>query len=204
MRRVLLVVNPVATRTREPIERRVVAVMEEAGCQVEVVRTNGPEHTAEAAKAGAQDSADVVAVYGGDGTIMKAVGGIIDHDVPIGLIPGGTGNVLAGNLRLPKDPVEAARIVATGSPRFIDLGEMKQGDLVQYFSVACGSGFDADVMMHTSTEAKRKYGVLAYLARAFRLVSQIRPVRYDITIDGTKHEIDAVSVVVANCGEFIP
>ncbi len=171
---------------------------------MEVVETKGHGDAARVARAGADDNVDAVAVYGGDGTVMQAVAGIAGRDIPVGLIPGGTGNVLAGNLGLPRNPANAARVVARGRRRTIDLGRFENSDGAQYFSVVCGSGFDAELMARTSGAAKRRWGFAAYVARAFELVLDTVPVPYRVQVDGKVYDVEATSIMVANCGQFIP
>ncbi len=204
VRRILLIINPAAARTRRQVAETVISVLRREGCAVDVVETRGPGDAAGMAAVGVEDGVDAVAVYGGDGTVMQVVESLIGHDIPIGLIAGGTGNLLAGNLRLPKSPREAARTVAHGRPRVIDVGKVERASGVRYFTVACGSGFDAELMAHTSGEAKRRWGLAAYLARAWRLAKDTAPVPYTVTVDGRVLDLQASSVMVANCSEFIP
>src|SRR3970282_191787 len=101
MPRVLLITNPAAARCDPDVVRVVCSVLERAGWEVDVVGTTRPGHAGELAAGAVRDGVDVVAVYGGDGTTMQAVQGVIGTEVPLALIPGGTGNLLAGNLRVP-------------------------------------------------------------------------------------------------------
>jgi YegS/Rv2252/BmrU family lipid kinase len=204
MARVLLITNPLAARTEPEVVGTVATVLRREGWDVEVVGITRPGHAAELAAAGARDGADVIAVYGGDGTTMQAVKGMRGTDVPLGLIPGGTGNLLAGNLRLPRDPKRAALMIARGRPRAIDLGRLERDDGAHYFAVACGSGFDAELMASTTTEAKRRWKMAAYVARAWVTMSRVRSVPCRITVDDRVLEVEAASVLVANCAEFIP
>jgi diacylglycerol kinase family enzyme len=147
---------------------------------------------------------DLVAVYGGDGTAMQAVRGVVGRDIPIGLIPGGTGNVLAGNLRIPMSPDRAADVVSRGITRRIDLGRVEREAGPQYFAVNCGAGFDAQLMVTTSASAKRRWGVGAYVAEAVRNASAVESVPHRITVDGEVRRVRAASVIIANCAELIP
>lgn len=204
MRRVLLIMNPVAARTDPGVVRTVSAVLAREGWDVEVVGTTRPGHAGELAQQAVADGIRRIAVYGGDGTTMQAVGAVVGRDVEFGLIPGGTGNLLAGNLRLPRNPAKAARVIARGVPRAIDLGRMTRSGGVLYFAVACGAGYDAELMASTTAQAKRRWKFAAYVVRAVRTLDRLQNVPYRISVDERVFEGEAASVMVANCGEFIP
>lgn len=204
MARALLIFNPVAARADLKVVDRVVRVFTRAGWRIEVEGTSRIGHAEDLAREGVRDCVDLIAVYGGDGTTMQAVAGMVGHDVPVALIPGGTGNLLAGNLRLPRNPAAAARAAVRGVPKPIDLGALERPDGDRYFAVACGAGFDAELMAATSGEAKRRWRMGAYVAQGFDAVANLKVVPHRITVDGAVHEMDAVMVLVANCGEIIP
>jgi YegS/Rv2252/BmrU family lipid kinase len=155
------------------------------------------------AREGLADGVDAIAVYGGDGTTMQAVRAVVGHDVPVGLIPGGAGNLLAGNLGIPRKPEAAAQVVVRGRPRPIDLGRVERQDGVHYFAVACGDGIDATLMAGTSEESKRRWGMAAYVRTLWNALSHLEPTEHRITVDGTTFHTDAVTVLVANCGQVI-
>jgi diacylglycerol kinase family enzyme len=135
---------------------------------------------------------------------MQAAAALVGTDVSLGVIPGGTGNLLAGNLRIPASPERAARALVAGKPRPFDLGRMDRPSGVQYFAVACGAGYDARVMAETLSEHKRRWGMAAYAATTLRLIRDIRSTMHVITIDGVEYDAHAAMVLVANCGEVIP
>lgn len=204
MPRALLIFNPAAARTDPEVMRAVRSVFTNEGWELDVAGTTRPGDASALASDGANDGVDLIAVYGGDGTTMQAVGGVVGRDIPIGLIPGGTGNVLAGNLRLPRDPAAAAQVAVHGVRRRIDLGRVERAGRVRYFAVACGTGLDAQVMAATSEDAKRRWGVGAYVARTFEALRDLQGVEHRITVDGDTTALEAVMVVVANCREFVP
>lgn len=204
MARVMLITNPAAARTNPGIVRTVSSVLGREGWEVDVVGTTRPGHAADLAAQGVRDGVDVVAVYGGDGTTMQAVKGLQGSDVALGMIPGGTGNLLAGNLRIPRDPEKAALTIARARPRQIDLGYMERPDGPHYFAVAAGAGFDAELMAGTTAAAKRRWKMAAYVARAWGTGGTVKSVPSRITVDDRVIEGKASSVLVANCAEFIP
>jgi YegS/Rv2252/BmrU family lipid kinase len=179
-------------------------VFSEAGWGLDVAGTTRPGHAADLARAGVDDGVDLIAIYGGDGTTMIAVEGIIGSEVPVGLIPGGTGNLLAGNLRLPRSPVAAARAAIHGTPRGIDLGRIEREGAWRYFAVGAGTGFDAELMASTSADAKRRWGFAAYVTTGLSATRRLRVVPHRVVVDDVAHEMDAAMVLVANCGELAP
>jgi YegS/Rv2252/BmrU family lipid kinase len=204
MARAVLITNPAAARTTHASVRAVSDALHRAGWSLEVMATVGPGDARRIAADAVRLGVDVVAVQGGDGTTMQAASALVGTDVALGLIPGGTGNLLAGNLRIPRSASRAARILAAGTRRRIDLGRLDQAHHGTYFSVACGAGIDARVMGQTTTELKRRWGIGAYMATTIRLLPEISSFQAVITVDGTEYEAEAAMVLVANCGEVIP
>ena len=204
MTRALLIANPAAARTGKITIKRVADTLRSGGWDLEVFATEGPGSARELAEHGVRQKVDLIAVLGGDGTTMQAAAALVGSDVVLGVIPGGTGNLLAGNLRIPASPARAARALLTAEPRHFDLGRMERPFGWQYFAVACGAGYDARVMAATLSEHKRRWGMAAYVATSLRLIPEIRNTQHLITIDGVEHVADAAMVLVANCGEVIP
>ncbi len=204
MARALVITNPAAARTQPLAVNAVVRVLRGAGWQVEAVATGGPGDARRLAAEGVRDGMDVVAVFGGDGTTMQAASALVGTDVALALIPGGTGNLLAGNLRIPAAPAKAAEVLVRGRARRLDLGRMERADGDHYFAVACGAGIDARVMAETPSEQKHRWGMVAYVATTLRLIREIRSTAHLITVDGKEYEAHAAMVLVANCAEVIP
>lgn len=204
MTRVLLITNPVASRHDPRVPRVVAATLKSLGVAAEIAGTTRHGDAARLAAQGVADGVDVIAVYGGDGTTMQAVSGMIGSGIPLALIPGGTGNLLAGNLRVPRDPAKAARLVVEGARRAIDVGAIERPEGTRHFAVACGAGIDAMIMKGATTSLKRRFGMAAYVISTFGLLNSIKPVPHRITVDETVIEADAITVVIANCGEVGP
>jgi diacylglycerol kinase (ATP) len=202
--RALLITNPAAARTQQRAVAAVMQTLAAAGWSAEVLATGGPGDARRLAEYGVAQNVDVVAVFGGDGTTMQAAAALVGTEVALGVIPGGTGNLLAGNLRIPASPARAARALVAGRPRPFDLGRMERAGGAQYFAVACGAGYDARVMAATLSEHKRRWGMAAYVATTLRLIGNIRSATHVITIDGVEYDANAAMVLVANCGEVIP
>ncbi len=204
MPRVLCITNPAAARTRPRSVDAIMRTLNGAGWVADLVATTGPGDARRLAAEGVAGGVEVVAVFGGDGTTMQAAAALVGTDVSLGVLPGGTGNLLAGNLRIPSSPARAAQALISARPKRFDLGRMQRVDGLHYFAVACGAGYDARVMAGTPTALKRRWGMGAYVATTLRLVSEIRSSAHVITIDGAVYDANAAMVLVANCGEVIP
>ena len=204
MPRVLLIANPAAARTHHDAVATIMQTLRAAGWTGEVLATGGPGDARRLAEYGVAERVDVVAVFGGDGTTMQAAAALVGTDVALGVIPGGTGNLLAGNLRIPSLPARAAKALVSARPRPFDLGRMDRASGTQYFAVACGAGYDARVMSETLSEHKQRWGMAAYVATTLRLIGEVRSSTHVITIDGVEWDANAAMVLVANCGEVIP
>jgi diacylglycerol kinase (ATP) len=202
--RALLITNPAAARTRPHAVHAILATFKGAGWVADLGETARSGDARRLAAEGVASGADVVAVFGGDGTTMQAASSLVGTDVHLGLIPGGTGNLLAGNLRIPTAPVRATRALIAGRPRPFDLGRVERIDGTHYFAVACGAGYDARVMAGTPAAMKRRWKIGAYLATTFRLLGELRTAHHRISVDGVEFEAEAAMVLVANCGEVIP
>jgi diacylglycerol kinase (ATP) len=180
-----------------------------------VVETGDPAEIAEAARTAVEDGATLVVLAGGDGTIRDAAGSLADTGVDVGLLPCGTGNLYATSVGVPRSLADAVRLLATGTPRPFDIGEVRlvnpragaSMDITErpvQFGVACGTGFDADLITATDRDMKRRYGVVAYFLAASRLLPGLTARPTVLLIDGVRTELESVVVLIANAGEAIP
>jgi diacylglycerol kinase family enzyme len=202
--RALLITNPVAARTEARAVAAVRDTLRGGGWTVDLLATHGPGDARRFAAEARMQGFDALVCYGGDGTTMQIAAAIQGTGLPLGLVPGGTGNLLAGNLRLPRHPVEAARAILKGRPKRVDMGVVERADGPHYFAVAAGAGYDAVVMAATSAVAKQRWKVGAYWATTFATLPDVHSVAYRLTVDGQVHTAPAAVVLVANCAEMIP
>lgn len=146
---------------------------------------------------------DVVFTLGGDGTAMEVAAALASSGIPMGVLPGGTGNLLARALHIPLDVRGAVRALVHGEIRNIDLGVA----LGRHFAVAAGVGIDAAMVTETSSWMKQRFGVLAYALiatrAALRIVLRNRHFRVRIEVDGEVIERKAASVLFANFGAIL-
>jgi diacylglycerol kinase (ATP) len=165
-----VIVNPIAgpgrTATIGARVDLVKTVLAAHRCDADVRVTTGPNDAHRFAVEAARARVDVVAAWGGDGTVNGAAAGVADTGVPLAIIPGGSGNGLARDLAIPFDVTQALRIAATGKVRAIDAGDL-HGSL--FFNVA-GVGLDARIAGRLATKGHRR-GLMGYVLAT---VSELR------------------------------
>ena len=171
----------------------------QAGVECEVALTERSGHAAELA-AGADPIFDAIFPLGGDGTAMEVIGALAGGDRPIGILPGGTGNLIARSLGIPTTMSGAVSALLAGTPARIDLGII---DGNRRFAFAAGVGIDVRMVEETPAALKRRLGVLAYALAATRAVFRRERFHVRVTVDGETTERDASSVFVANFGAVL-
>ena len=151
--------------------------------------------------------ADVVLVAGGDGTVRAVSEAMHGSGVPLAIIPSGTGNLLARNLRLPLDSTEKmvrAAIDGTVLPVDIGLAEITRPSGEQEthaFVVMAGMGLDAEMIANTNPRMKKQLGWVAYVDGAARSLPRSKSFRLAYQMDGMSlHMAKVHSVLFANCG----
>jgi len=192
-RRVCLIVNPSAGGGRAA--RRLPeaeSALRELGIQVRAERTRSLQHAAELAADAAADG-EVVVTLGGDGLVGRVAGVVADCDGLLGVLPGGRGNDFARTLGIPKDASQACRVIATGTERRLDLGEVDGSPFIGIASC----GFDSDAN-RIANEAPAFLGNLVYAYGALRALLAWKPAHFELRLDGDEHSFSGWSVAAAN------
>jgi diacylglycerol kinase (ATP) len=193
----LLIVNPTAGRRRRGLVDAVVARVRAEGWAVDVVETAAAGDARRLAATCDAGRYGVIAVAGGDGTINEVVNGLAGRGVDspaVGIVPLGTANVLAHELGLGSSARAVARTMTAGRELLVQPGEAVNGAGTRCFSLMAGAGFDAKVVAGVSAPLKRRLGRAAYVWRSLVEARRYRPVRYQVEIDGVRHEASSVIV----------
>ena len=162
----------------------------------------GPGQAEQIAGEAADNGYDRIIVAAGDGTINEVINGIGDSGIPIGIIPLGTGNVLAHELGIERENLQAAMaVIEAGKIREVDLG--KAGDT--RFLLMAGFGFDAEVVRSVHTNAKSIFGRMAYAPALVQESVKYRPVDFTLLLDDNPPlPAAAYNVIVCNCASYAP
>lgn len=143
---------------------------------------------------------DAVFTLGGDGTVMEVLHALMASDRPVGILPGGTGNLVARALGIPMSPRRAVTTLLGGHVKTIDLGQLEDG---RVFAFAAGIGVDAQMVATASAAAKRRFGVGAYVMTGTRAALALESFTLRATVDGVSHTFEATTVMVANFGAVL-
>ena len=195
-KKVHIVINPAAGHD-EPILNVLNDVFHPAGVNWDVSLTHKFGDATRLAREAAESGVDLVAAYGGDGTQMEVANGLLGSGVPQAILPGGTGNAMAHDLKVPINLRQAAElIVSSPKRRAIDLARI--GDTVFMLRAYAGlSAADA-----ASREQKDKLGQLAYIQASLKFLKDLPNAHYRAVVDGEIIEGEAVICFILNAGSI--
>lgn len=202
-RQLAVVLNPIKVENVEAFKALVERLAAESGWQAPTwYETTIEDPGRSMAEAAAISGAEMVLVCGGDGTVRTVCAELAGTGVPVGVVPAGTGNLLARNLAIPLYLQAAIDVALNGQDRAIDLVKIS-GDGIpddEHFLVMAGMGFDAAIMEGVSEEIKARVGWFAYVVSGLKNL-MFPAVRLEISVDDgpwTKHR--ARTVVIGNVG----
>jgi len=145
---------------------------------------------------------ELVLAAGGDGTIRVVAAVLAGTDVAMGILPVGTGNLLARNLSIPLDLPGALEVAMNEAERHVDTVVLTvDGGEPDRFAVMAGTGLDALIMDNVDDRLKKFIGPGAYFIAATKAIGHL-PVPVQITVDGKRHRRNAVVSLLASCGQL--
>lgn len=173
--------------------------LRERGLEVSELTGDSAEQSLRLAQAAVREGAEGIVACGGDGTMHLALQAIAESDIPLGIIPVGTGNDNARFLNIPlKDPAAAADVIADGRTRQIDCGHVEASDGVgRYFLGVMSVGFDSQVT-ERANEMTWPQGQARYLVATVAELSVFKPVPFSISLDGNNVDQTAMLVAIGN------
>jgi diacylglycerol kinase (ATP) len=197
-----IILNPSAgQRDRRRELKTAIAYLEDRGWQVTLRETQRPGEATTYARQAVAEGYDVVVAAGGDGTVGEVANGLAGSEVALGMFPIGTTNVWALQMGIPPfwplrqhSLLEAAKVLAEGHTRRVDLGEVNG----RYFLLWAGVGLDAKVTEEVEPGAKKRLGGLAFVIAGIVVVREFAGTKVQVTIDGCEVNRRAVLVVASN------
>jgi len=190
--RALLLFNPVSganLEARAATMRRIAEIFVRAGVEVVVEETRARGSAGQQARAAISAGCDAVFACGGDGTVFEVLQGVAQSTAIMGVIPLGTGNVLAHDLGLAARPERAAAQILDFVPHTISLGRIETGGYSGFFTVAAGVGVHAELLYRANARAKQRGGFLAYYSHGARLLLRHSFVPFPVEITTSEGKI---------------
>lgn len=196
----LVILNPVAGRIDyevlcETLRRHFVAV----GLDYEIYATQSGDQPGEIVRDRLGKGFDLMVAAGGDGTISAVLDGLAGSMVPLGIVPVGTGNLVARELGIPMDVEQAIALIA-GPHAQRQIDTMRIGAHVYVLNVSVG--VSASVAGDMTHQGKGRFGRLAYVGSAIFRILQFRRRYMTVVVDGRERRCRAVEVTVMNCAIF--
>jgi len=204
-RRVHVIINPGSGQPK-PILHTLNAVFRPQGIDWDISLTRQSGDAERFARMAAESGADVVAAFGGDGTVMEVARGLMGLETPMAIFPGGTANLMSVELGIPKDLAKAVEVAVDENSLIhsIDVGRFNQAGKVKdgYFLLRVGMGFPARKVEYADRKLKDRFGVMAYSIAAVKAITAKTEANYRLTVDGKVYEIRTRACQVYNAGNM--
>jgi len=185
--------------------RHIAGIFRRAGVEAKVEATEARGSAGKQARAAVSAGYDAVFACGGDGTVFDVLQGMAESPAMMGVIPLGTGNVLAHDLGLGGRAERAASQLLGFTPRAISLGHIATGGRSRYFTVAAGVGVHAEMLYRANARAKQRGGFLAYYTHGAQLLFRHTFAPFPVTIttaEGKVIESTALELVAMRVRSF--
>lgn len=197
--RIHIVINPGSGKPT-PVLHTLNTVFRRRDIEWEISLTQKNGDAERFARQAAENGAGIVAAYGGDGTVMEVARGLMGTETPLAILPGGTANLMAVELGIPKNLSKAAELAVDdhSAIRSIDVGRTELG----YFLLRVGMGFPARKVEYADRELKDRYGVMAYTLAALKAIKAQNEANYHLTVDGRSFDIRTRACEVYNAGNM--
>jgi diacylglycerol kinase family enzyme len=211
MRQVTILFNPNSGRPRRDRElNHAIGVIQSAGVHAELTICRSSQEATDNARCAVAAGSDTVFACGGDGTIHDVIQGLAGTPVALAILPFGTANALAHDLRIPLRPSAAAEAAVAGKVRRIPLGRIEYEDFsgkscARYFTVAAGIGVDAHLFYKLTAELKKRSGMTAYYLKAWQLWATYDMRRFEVeyaTVSGHRQRASLTELLAVRIRFF--
>lgn len=196
-KKILFVINPISGgKKKTAFNTKVLEVLDLKKFKPTFQQTSRAGHAYELGKMAVEEQYDAVVAVGGDGTINELGAALLGSNIPLGIIPEGSGNGLALYLGIPMNETSAINRLNRFETAGVDCGIVNGKP---FFNIA-GLGFDASVSDRFANDSIR--GPIGYLRSAINVISNYKPCKYELTIDGQQYEREAFMISVANSPQY--
>jgi len=197
--KVAVILNPTAGQGKpgasmEKIEHS----LNRQGINCELFLTESPGDGEHLARAAAEKEYDLIIAAGGDGTVNEVVNGLVGTGAKLGILPVGSVNVLARELRIPLDLQGAVKNLVEGTAKLIDLGRAND----RYFSLMAGFGFDAEVVANVIKPIKEMIGTSAYVLSGLETLATYKATDIVLEMSNQIYSMPAYMVIVCNVATY--
>ncbi|GAB5492492.1 MAG: diacylglycerol kinase family lipid kinase [Phototrophicaceae bacterium] len=192
------IINPVSGNSDAPFAS-IGRFMGEAECKTTMHVTKVTHSASDCVATALVDSPDLIVAYGGDGTVMEVATCLHDHDIPLAVLAGGTANVIAHELNIPVQIDQALDLIFNQEHEFLTLDAGKVNE--SHFLLRLCLGWEAELSLRPTTEAKSTWGPLAYTQAALEALNDTDTVSYELTFaDGSTETVTGINCSVCNIG----
>ncbi|MBN1886397.1 MAG: diacylglycerol kinase family lipid kinase [Thermoflexales bacterium] len=194
--KVFVVLNPMAGQANPAVIRSALARYFAAPAwSCEIYETTGKEDVAQVVRQACEHGTGMVVAAGGDGTVAEVVNGLRHSRVPLGILPVGTGNVLAHGLFLPLELEPALKLLA-GDHVLMAVDALQVGS--RYFLLNVSVGITSQTVREMRPGQKRLWGIMAYVWTGTKHWIGFQPCRFALMVDGRQRRIRASEILVSN------
>jgi diacylglycerol kinase (ATP) len=202
--RITVLTNPASGHGNAPhAAERAIARFQQRGVDVVAIAGTDAEHARQLVHGALEHDMDALVVVGGDGIIALALQVLAQSDVPLGIIPAGTGNDHAREFHIPaKDPEAAADIIVDGVAETVDLGRIKGADGTdKWFGTVMAAGFDS-LVSDRANRMQWPHGRMRYNIAMVAELSKLRLLPFRLTFDGRELETELTMAAFGNTRSY--
>jgi diacylglycerol kinase (ATP) len=190
------IINPISGKGNNSItEKEIRKYFPKQYFQVKIEYTQYPKHAIGLTRIALSNKPNIIVACGGDGTINEVASCLVGKSIKLGIIPIGSGNGLASNLKISKSVSEALRLVSEGKSVSIDVGKVNE----HYFFCNSGLGIEALVIKKYKENGRRNF--LGYLRATFSATSAFKYKNFNVEIDDNFIEVEPFMFSVSNSNE---
>lgn len=191
---IFVIINPVAGNANPDLLQE---LLQELSAEIRIT-THADEDIVQLVRDAIASGYTTIVAAGGDGMVNDAAMGVFGTEATLGIIPMGTGNVVARELGIPLDPEKAIQLLADGGAvRPIDLMQIDKRIYLSHI----GCGIYTESIESTTPESKQRFGRVAYIAKGVQQIGQAESYTFDLTIDGKAHSIEGSQLMITNMAE---